>query len=130
MVKKKILVVEDDRDISELVKYNLQSEGFDVSCLFDGGQVVEFVRRAMPDLISLDLMLPEIGGLEICRTLKNDPVTKSIPIIMVTAKGEQEDVMMGLQMGADDYIPKPFSPKVLVARIKLITRRFSELPHP
>jgi two-component system phosphate regulon response regulator PhoB len=127
MVKKKILIVEDDRDVSELIAYNLQCENYGIACLYDGSHVIEFVLNAKPDLIILDWMLPEIDGLEICRTLKNDPVTKSIPIIMLTAKGEEADVVIGLQMGADDYIPKPFSPKILIARIKAITRRMSRL---
>ena len=126
MPKKKILVVEDDRNISKLIVYNLQSENYDTDCLYDGSHVVEFVRTAKPDLIVLDLMLPEVDGLEICHTLKNDKATKSIPIIMLTAKGEEMDMVVGLQMGADDYIPKPFSPRVLVARIKAMLRRMSD----
>ncbi|MBF0503999.1 MAG: response regulator transcription factor [Candidatus Omnitrophica bacterium] len=127
MARKKILVVEDDRNISNLIAYNLKSEHYDIDCLYDGGQVVEFVRKCKPDLIILDLMLPEVDGLEICQTLKNDPATKTIPIIMLTAKGEEMDMVVGFQMGADDYISKPFSPKVLVARIKAIFRRMSDL---
>jgi len=127
MAKKKILVVEDDRDISELITYNLQREGYDIACLYDGSQAVDFVKKRKPELIILDLMLPEVDGIEICRTLKSDAATKHIPIVMLTAKGEEADVVVGLQMGADDYIPKPFSPKVLVARIKAIIRRMADL---
>lgn len=127
MVKKKILVVEDDRNISKLIVYNLQSENYNTDCLYDGGHVVEFVHTARPDLIVLDLMLPEVDGLEICHMLKNDRETRNIPIIMLTAKGEEMDMVVGLQMGADDYIPKPFSPRVLIARIKAILRRMSDL---
>jgi len=127
MVKKKILVVEDDRDISELIAYNLEREGYEIACLYDGSQAVDFVTQRKPELIILDLMLPEVDGIEICRTLKNDTATKHIPIVMLTAKSEEADVVVGLQMGADDYIPKPFSPKVLVARIKAITRRTADL---
>lgn len=127
MRKKKILVVEDDRDISELIIYNLQREGYETACLYDGSRVIDFVRTAKPFLIILDLMLPEVDGLEICRALKNDPAAKNIPIIMLTAKGEEADMVVGLQMGADDYIPKPFSPKILIARIKAVTRRIAEL---
>ncbi len=127
MVKKKILVVEDDRDISELITYNLEREGYEIACLYDGGQAVEFINKRKPDLVILDLMLPEVDGIEICRSVKSDPNTKHVPIIMLTAKSEEADVVIGLQMGADDYIPKPFSPKVLVARIKAITRRTAEL---
>src|SRR5271168_4430886 len=127
MAKKKILVVEDDRDISELITYNLEREGYEIACLFDGSQAVDFTRKRKPDLIILDLMLPEVDGIEICRTLKSDAATKHIPIVMLTAKSEEADVVIGLQMGADDYIPKPFSPKVLVARIKAITRRMADI---
>lgn len=127
MAKKKILVVEDDRDISELITYNLEREGYEIACLYDGSQAVDFVRKRKPELIILDLMLPEVDGIEICRTLKSDAATKHIPIVMLTAKSEEADVVVGLQMGADDYIPKPFSPKVLVARIKAITRRMADL---
>jgi len=123
MAKKKILVVEDDRDISELITYNLEREGYEIACLYDGNQVVDFVRKRKPEVIILDLMLPEVDGIEICRTLKSDADTKHVPIVMLTAKSEEADVVVGLQMGADDYIAKPFSPKVLVARIKAITRR-------
>ena len=126
MVKKKILVVEDDRDVSELIAYNLQRENYDVTCLYEGAGVVEFVRKRKLDLIILDLMLPQVGGLEICRTLKEDPATKKTPIIMLTAKSEESDVVLGLRMGANDYIPKPFSPKILAARVKAITHGISD----
>ncbi len=126
MVKKKILVVEDDRDISELITYNLEREGYEIACLYDGSQAVDFVTQRKPELIILDLMLPEVDGIEICRQLKSDAATKHIPIVMLTAKSEEADVVVGLQMGADDYIPKPFSPKVLVARIKAIIRRMAD----
>jgi len=125
--KRKILVIEDDRAISELITYNLEREGYEIACLYDGAQAVDFINKRKPDLIILDLMLPEVDGIEICRTIKSDAKTKQIPIVMLTAKSEEADVVVGLQMGADDYIPKPFSPKVLVARIKAITRRFSDL---
>jgi two-component system phosphate regulon response regulator PhoB len=130
MAKKKILVVEDDRDISELITYNLEREGYDIACLYDGSQALDFVRKRKPEMIILDLMLPEIDGIEICRQLKSDATTKHIPIVMLTAKSEEADVVLGLQMGADDYIPKPFSPKVLVARIKAISRRMVDLQIP
>jgi len=127
MPKKKILVIEDDRDISELIVYNLEREGYEVACLYEGGHAVDFVHKRKPDLIILDLMLPEVDGIDICRTLKSGNDTKHIPIVMLTAKSEEADVVVGLQMGADDYIPKPFSPKVLVARIKAIIRRMNDL---
>lgn len=127
MAKKKILVVEDDRDISELITYSLEREGYEIACLYDGSQVLDFVLKRKPELIILDLMLPEVDGIEICRALKSDAATKSIPVIMLTAKSEEADVIVGLQMGADDYIPKPFSPKVLAARIKAIIRRMADM---
>jgi len=127
MAKKKILVVEDDRDISELIVYNLEREGYEIACLYEGSQVVDFVHKRKPEIIILDLMLPEVDGIEICRQLKSDGATKHIPIVMLTAKSEEADVVVGLQMGADDYIPKPFSPKVLAARIKAISRRLTDL---
>ena len=125
MAKKRILVVEDDRDINELIRYNLEREGFEVLSLFDGSQAVDVVATRKPDLVLLDLMLPEVDGLEICRELKSESKTQSIPIIMITAKGTESDVVVGLSMGADDYLPKPFSPQVLLARIKAIFRRIS-----
>jgi two-component system alkaline phosphatase synthesis response regulator PhoP len=123
MARKRILVVEDERDINELIRYNLEREGFEVISLYDGAQVVEIVSTRKPDLILLDLMLPERDGLEICRELKAESSTQAIPVIMITAKGTESDVVVGLSMGADDYIPKPFSPQVLLARIKAIFRR-------
>ncbi len=125
MAKKRILVVEDDRDINELIRYNLEREGFEVLSLFDGAQAVDIVETRKPDLVLLDLMLPECDGLQICRELKGEDSTKNIPIIMITAKGTESDVVVGLSMGADDYLAKPFSPQVLLARIKAIFRRTS-----
>ena len=130
MAKKKILVVEDDRDISELIRYNLEREGYDVSALFDGSRVIEFVQKSHPDVVLLDLMLPETDGIDLCRQLKADGSTKNIPIVMLTAKSEESDMVVGLQMGADDYITKPFSPKVLIARIKVIMRRAKDAQAP
>ncbi len=123
MTRKKILIVEDDRDISELVRYNLEREGYDVSALFEGGDAFDHALKRKPDLIVLDLMLPGTDGMEICRLLKSEDRTKDIPVVMLTAKGEESDVVVGLQMGADDYMTKPFSPKVLTARVKAILRR-------
>ncbi|MBI3602112.1 MAG: response regulator transcription factor [Candidatus Omnitrophica bacterium] len=125
MAKKRILVVEDDRDIHELIRYNLEREGFEVLSLYDGALAVDVAATRKPDLVLLDLMLPEYDGLDICRQLKNEGHTKHIPIIMITAKGTESDVVAGLSMGADDYIPKPFSPQVLLARIKAVFRRGS-----
>ncbi len=126
MAKKKILVIEDEHDINELIKYNLERESYEVVSLFEGGQAIDIVHKCKPDLILLDLMLPEVDGLDICRALKSDESTKYIPIIMLTAKSEEADVVVGLQMGADDYMTKPFSPKVLLARVKAILRRITE----
>lgn len=122
-MKNKIAVVEDDRDINELIVYNLQKEGYSVIRSLDGGQGLFLIQKERPDLILLDLMLPGMDGLEICQALKQGDATKDIPIIMITAKGEESDVVVGLQMGADDYITKPFSIKVLLARVKAVFRR-------
>lgn len=126
MAKKRILVVEDDRDINELIRYNLEREGFEVLSLYDGGQAVDIIATRKPDLVLLDLMLPECDGLEICRRIKGDPSTQKTLIIMITAKGTESDVVVGLSIGADDYLPKPFSPQVLLARIKALFRRMGD----
>jgi two-component system phosphate regulon response regulator PhoB len=123
MSKEKILVIEDEPDIGEVIQYNLSREGYWVSVITDGDEAYERVLRESPDLVLLDLMLPGTDGLEICRRLKGDQVTRSVPIIMVTAKGEESDVVLGLGMGADDYVPKPFSPRELVARVRAVLRR-------
>jgi two-component system phosphate regulon response regulator PhoB len=123
MSQKQIVVVEDEPDILEVLSYNLVREGFDVSTSLDGAQGLELICKKVPDLVLLDLMLPGMDGLDICRQLKTDAATRHIPIIMVTAKGEESDVVLGLGIGADDYISKPFSPKELVARVKAVLRR-------
>jgi two-component system phosphate regulon response regulator PhoB len=128
MAKKTILVVEDEGDILELIRYNLTREGFSVTAVADGEEAVKAVSRKPPDLILLDLMLPGIDGKEVCRLLKGDPKTTSIPIIMVTAKGEESDIITGLELGADDYITKPFSMKVLIARVRAVLRRKAKAP--
>ena len=122
----KILVVDDEPDIVELVTYNLSKEGFEVSSSFDGEDALAKIRKEKFDFIILDLMLPGIQGMEICRVLRNDPITRNIPIIMLTAKGEEIDKILGLEMGADDYMTKPFSPRELLTRIKTVMRRTSE----
>ena len=122
----KILVVDDEPDIVELVMYNLRKEGFDVSSAFDGEDALAKIRKEKFDFIILDLMLPGIKGMEICRIMRSDPRTKNIPIIMLTAKGEEIDRILGLEMGADDYMTKPFSPRELLARVKTVMRRTSE----
>jgi len=121
--KKNILVVEDEADIVELITHHLLREGYNVSAVYTGEDALKFVTKSKPDLILLDLMLPGIDGLEICKILKKDTVTAGIPIIMLTAKSEESDIITGLELGADDYITKPFSMKVLVARVRTVLRR-------
>jgi two-component system phosphate regulon response regulator PhoB len=128
MTKTDILVIEDEEDIRELVKYNLQRENFGVMEAESGEDGLKLVERVTPDLILLDLMLPGKDGLEICRTLKRNDRTQGIPVIMMTARGEESDIVTGLELGADDYIVKPFSPKILGARIKAVLRRRSSAP--
>ncbi|RJR23062.1 MAG: response regulator [Nitrospiraceae bacterium] len=126
MPAKKILVVDDEPDIVDLVSYNLKKEGFDVASALDGEEALEKIRKDKFDFIILDLMLPGMHGNEICRILRNDQRTKNVPVIMLTAKGEEVDKIVGLEMGADDYMTKPFSPRELLARIKTVMRRASE----
>ncbi len=123
-----IVVIDDEEDIRELIHYNLAKEGYVVSCAVSGEEGVELVQRVIPNLVILDLMLPGIDGLEVCRRLKSDPKLKSIPIVMVSARGEEPDVVSGLELGADDYVSKPFSPKVLIARVKSVLRRGKTTP--
>ncbi len=118
-----ILVVDDEEDLLELVRYNLSKDGYQVSCVATGEEALKSARKQAPDLIVLDLMLPAVDGLEVCRRLKADSKTRDIPIIMLTAKSEESDVIVGLERGADDYIAKPFSPRVLSARVKALLRR-------
>lgn len=118
-----ILVIEDEADIREIIEYNLKREGYRVSTSADGERGFEQARRDAPDLLLLDLMLPGLDGLEVCRRMKADPITAVIPIVMVTAKGEESDIVLGLTMGADDYVTKPFSPKELSARVRAVLRR-------
>ncbi len=123
MPKEKILVVDDEEDILELVRFNLSKEGYQVVCAATGEKAVEMARSELPDLMVLDLMLPGMDGLEVAGFLKNHPETHHLPIVMLTAKGDESDVVTGLELGADDYVTKPFSPKILVARIKAVLRR-------
>lgn len=123
-----ILVVDDELPIIELIQYNLKKEGFTVLTAENGARALELARSGNPHLIILDLMLPDMGGFDICRILRNDSSTARIPIIMATAKTSDSDIVSGLELGADDYITKPFSPKVLVARVKSVLRRFQEQP--
>jgi two-component system phosphate regulon response regulator PhoB len=122
-MKTKILVVDDEPDIIELVEFNLKSAGFEVLTAVDGAEAIEKARQLQPNLILLDLMLPEIDGMEVCKTLRREPATAGIPIIMLTAKAAEIDRVLGLELGADDYVTKPFSPRELILRIKGILRR-------
>ncbi len=119
----KILVVDDEEHIVELLKFNLENNGYDVLTAYDGNEALRKTKEKLPDLILLDLMLPKIDGIEVCRELKLNNITNDIPIIMLTAKGEETDKVLGLEIGADDYITKPFSIRELMARIKSVLRR-------
>jgi two-component system phosphate regulon response regulator PhoB len=126
MARERVLVVDDERDILELVKYNLDKEGFQVTVVATGEDALAAARTKMPDIVILDLMLPGVDGLEVCRRLKTDAKTRAIPIVMLTAKGDEADVVTGLELGASDYVTKPFSPRVLTARIRAVLRRGDE----
>jgi two-component system phosphate regulon response regulator PhoB len=123
VARKLIAVVEDEPDIVEVLRYNLEKEGFDVEVLTRGDEVFDAVRRRVPDLILLDLMLPGLDGLEVTRSLKRDAATARIPLVMLTARGEEVDRIVGLELGADDYVAKPFSPREVVLRVKAVLRR-------
>jgi len=127
---KRILVVDDEPDIVALVSYNLKKEGFGVSAVHEGGEALDIVKKKDFDLIILDLMLPGIHGMEVCRLLRSHQRTRDIPIIMLTAKGDEADRVRGLETGADDYIAKPFSPRELIARVKAVLRRSGERKRP
>lgn len=123
MAKQKILAVDDEEDILELLRFNLTKEGFAVACASSGEEALKSALSQRPDLILLDLLLPGMDGLEVARRLKGDATTKEIPVVMVTAKGEEADIVAGLEVGAEDYITKPFSRKVLIARVRAVLRR-------
>ena len=123
MSKEKILVIEDEEDILALIHFNLVKEGFSVECATTGEEGYKKAKDIGPDLILLDLMLPGMDGLDVCKHLRAAPETKDSPIIMLTAKGEEHDIVKGLELGADDYVPKPFSAQVLLARIRAVLRR-------
>lgn len=120
---KKVLIVEDEKDILQLVKLYLEKEGFRTVTASTGAEGLTCVKQDKPDLVVLDLMLPEVDGLEVCKRLRASPETAMVPIIMLTAKAEESDTVIGLELGADDYVTKPFSPKALVARVKAMFRR-------
>ncbi|MBN2424272.1 MAG: response regulator [Calditrichaceae bacterium] len=128
MARETIYAVDDEEDILDLVEYVLSKEKFKIQRFNTGEEVLNKIRVLPPDLLLLDLMLPGVDGLDVCRKLKSDPDLSSIPIIMLTAKGEESDIVTGLELGADDYIPKPFSPKVLAARVKAVLRRKLQKP--
>ena len=123
MAKGHILIIDDEKDLIELVRYNLEQEGFCVKGASDGESGLNTARKEIPDLILIDLMLPGMDGLEVCRSLRSDDRTASIPIIMLTAKSAESDRIVGLELGADDYVTKPFSPRELAARVKAVLRR-------
>lgn len=126
MTKEKILIVDDEKDIVKMIDYNLKKEGFRTVLAYDGEEAIDLAKRDNPDLIILDLMLPGIDGLEVCKTLKKENKTARIPIIMLTAKAQEADKIVGLELGADDYVTKPFSPRELIARVKAVLRRMHE----
>lgn len=119
----RIVVIDDEEDIRELIEYNLVKEGYEVASAMSAEEAVPLIKSMAPDMIILDLMLPGVNGLELCRELKGSSEYKHIPIIMVTARSEESDIVRGLELGADDYVSKPFSPKVLNARVKSVFRR-------
>jgi len=123
MAGEHILIVEDEEDIAELLEYNLERNGYNPVSVGTGEDGLSQAREVQPDLLLLDLMLPGLSGLKVCRELKSDPATARIPVIMLTAKGEEEDIISGFEAGADDYVTKPFRPKVLLARIQAVLRR-------
>ena len=125
-MKEKILIVEDEKDIVKMLEYNLKKEGFTPFSVSDGDDALDSAVRRQPDLIILDLMLPGMDGLEVCKALKSEKKTANISVIMLTAKAQESDKIVGLELGADDYVTKPFSPRELIARIKAILRRMKE----
>lgn len=123
MGKKKVLVVEDDRSLADVLRYNLEAAGYQVFTAYDGQDGIAQAHSKLPDIVVLDLMLPVVDGLDVCRRLRNDPLTKNVHIIMLTAKAEESDVLVGFNLQADDYVTKPFSVKVLLEKIKALGRR-------
>ena len=129
MPEEKITIIEDEEDIRHLICYNLEKTGYTVNEHESGEQGLAGIKADPPDLVLLDLMLPGMDGMEVCRQLKKDAVTRAIPVIMISAKGEESDIISGLELGAEDYISKPFSPKILLARIRTVMRRAAQ-PQP
>lgn len=124
--KKKILIVDDEKDLTKLLDYNLKQEGFDTFISYEGKTALETIRKKKPDLVILDIMLPDLSGTEICKIIRSDEKTRDLPIIMLSAKGEEIDRILGLEIGADDYVTKPFSPRELILRIKKLLTRLQE----
>ena len=123
MTRQSVLVVEDEEDIMEVIRFNLEKEGYEVHQALSGEKALQVIENILPSLVLLDLMLPGINGLDLCRIFKQNDRTKAIPVIMLTAKSEDADIVAGLEMGAEDYITKPFSPRVLLARVRTVLRR-------
>jgi two-component system alkaline phosphatase synthesis response regulator PhoP len=125
-----VLVVEDEPDVAELIRYHLAKEGYDVRLAASGGEAVKYAHSLQPDLILLDIMVPQLNGWEVCRRLKQDPETRGLPVIMVTGRVEEGDKVLGFELGADDYVTKPFSPRELVARVRAVARRGKQAERP
>ena len=125
-MKEKILIVDDEKDIVKMLDYNLKKEGFRAICAYNGEKALELATKEHPDIILLDLMLPGMDGLDVCKTLKKEEKTSSIPVIILTAKTQEADKIVGLELGADDYVTKPFSPRELIARVKAVLRRVKD----
>lgn len=130
MPKKDILIIEDEKDLVELIQYNLEKEGFKVAYSYDGEGGLHMARGTHPSLVLLDLMLPRLDGLEVCRRLKQDPKTADIPIIILSVKDSEADIVAGLELGVDDYITKPFSPRILISRVRAVLRRSERVASP
>lgn len=128
MARERVLIVEDESDIAKLIQFHLAREGYQTTVVGSGRAAIEAAGRNRPDLVVLDIMLPDVDGLEVCRRLKRDRAARQIPILMVSARGEESDIVAGLELGAEDYVTKPFSPKVLVARVKAVLRRIDAEP--
>jgi len=129
-VQPNILVVEDEKDILDLIDYNLQQAGFKVARAMDGEEALNLIKKGPPDLVILDLLLPGLDGKEVCRRIRQDESTRSLPVVMLTAKAEEIDRIIGFEIGADDYLTKPFSPRELILRVHAVLRRTMEQPEP
>ncbi len=128
MAKVSIVIVEDDHDILKLLAYNFRAGGYEVATCETGHEAISLVKQQLPDLVLLDLMIPGVDGFEVCKELKRNPATSKIPVIMLTARGEEVDRIVGLELGADDYVVKPFSPRELMLRVRAVLRRSTAEP--